>query len=174
MNTPRVTLGRVIGVYGVRGWLRIDAQTQTPVQILKYPVWTIRHGEQCFEAQIVDGRGHGGGVVAQITGADGQPIADRDVAAQWIGALIEVDRSALPPLPEGRYYWVDLVGLSVSNPAGVELGVVHDVTTNGAQEVLVLKDAAGIERLIPFVKPQIVVDVDLAQRRIVCNWEADY
>ncbi len=170
----RVTLGRVAGVFGVRGWLRIDAQTQAAAKILSYPGWTIRQGERSFETQVVEGRAHGTGVVAQITGENGQPIDDRDVAARLIGAVIEVDRSVLPALPQGRYYWIDLIGLQVVNTSGVLLGSVKDVTSNGAQDVLVVDDEAGARRLIPFVHQHIVERVDIVEGRIVCAWEADY
>jgi 16S rRNA processing protein RimM len=174
MSAPRVTLGRVAGVYGVKGWLRIDAQTRPAAKILKYKDWTLRHEGRSFRTAVVEGRAQGQGVVAQITGADGQPIGDRDQAARLIGALIEVGREALPVLPKGQYYWVDLIGLQVANTSGAVLGTVRDLTSNGAQDVLVVVDEAGVERLIPFVPRHIVKRVEIAQGRIVCAWEADY
>jgi 16S rRNA processing protein RimM len=174
MSAPRVTLGRVAGVYGVRGWLRIDSQTRPAAKILKYPDWTVRHKGRSFQTKVVEARAQGQGVVAQITGEDGQAIDDRDEAAQLIGATIEVGREALPVLPEGQYYWVDLIGLQVVNTSGATLGVVRDVTSNGAQDVLVVVDEAGVERLIPFVLKHIVESVEIAEGRIVCAWEADY
>lgn len=174
MSAPRVTLGRVAGVYGVRGWLRIDSQTRPAVRILKYKHWTLRQEGRSFQTAVIEGRAQGQGVVAQITGEDGQPIEDRDEAARLIGAAIEVGREALPVLPKGQYYWVDLIGLQVVNTSGRGLGVVNDVTSNGAQDVLVVVDEAGVERLIPFVLRHIVKRVEIAEGRIVCAWEADY
>ncbi len=79
----------------------------------------------------------------------------------------------MPRLPEGQYYWVDLIGHQVENLEGVALGTVADVTSNGAQDVLVVSDAS-VRRLIPFVAPQIVKQVDSAAGRIVCDWQPDY
>ncbi|MFP5304576.1 MAG: ribosome maturation factor RimM [Gammaproteobacteria bacterium] len=174
MGGRRVTLGRVAGVYGVRGWLRIDSQTRPPAKILAYPRWWLRHGGADIEAKVVEGRVHGRGVVAQIGTADGRAIEDRDAAAGLIGAEVQVERDELPKLPRGQYYWVDLVGLQVVGTGGVSLGTVRELTTNGVQDVLVVADEAGTERLIPFVRPHIVKRVELDKGRIVCAWEADY
>jgi 16S rRNA processing protein RimM len=174
MPASRVTLGRVAGVYGVQGWLRIDSQTRPAAKILKYRGWHLRHEGRSFETEVIEGRAQGKGVVAQITGEDGRAIDDRDQAARLIGATIEVERTALPVLPKGQYYWIDLIGMQVMNTAGAVLGTVQDVTSNGAQDVLVVGDEAGVERLIPFVPEHIVKRVDVEESRIVCAWEADY
>ncbi len=174
MPAPRVTLGRVAGVYGVRGWVRIDSQTRPASTILKYQGWQLRHEGRSFQTEVIEARAQGKGIVAQITGEDGQVIDDRDQAARLIGATIEVEREALPELPEGQYYWVDLIGLQVVNTSATVLGTVQDVTSNGAQDVLVVVDDAGTQRLIPFVLGHIVERVEIAEGRIICAWEADY
>jgi 16S rRNA processing protein RimM len=174
MSARRVTLGRVAGVYGVKGWLRIDSQTRPAAKILKYTDWWLRQGERSFRTEVVEGRAQGNGVVARITGENGLAFDDRDEAARLIGALVEVEREALPVLPKGQYYWIDLVGLQVVNTSAVVLGTVQDVTSNGVQDVLVVVDEAGTQRLIPFVLKHIVKRVEMDEGRIVCAWEADY
>ncbi len=174
MAATRVTLGRVAGVYGIKGWLRIDSQTRPVEKILTYRNWWFRQGEQLYQVQRIDGRVQGQGVVVQVCDPQGQAVEDRDVAAKLIGATVEVDREDLPPLPSGQFYWVDLIGLKVLNLSGATLGTVKDMTSNGAQDVLVIVDEAGVQRLIPFVRDHIVKEVDLADGRIVCEWELDY
>jgi 16S rRNA processing protein RimM len=174
MAATRVTLGRVAGVYGVRGWLRVHSQTRPAEKILDYRRWWIlQHGE-AYAATVLDGHAQGSGLVAQISDAQGQAIADRDIAASLLGAEIQVDRADMPRLPEGQYYWIDLIGLKVENEAGVPLGQVRDVTSNGPQDVLVVSDDVGAERLIPFVRPQIVKNVELDAGRIVCDWDPEF
>jgi 16S rRNA processing protein RimM len=109
----------------------------------------------------------------QITDSSGQPIDDRDRAAALIGAEIQVEREALPKLAPGEFYWIDLIGAKVESVDGAALGIVSDVTSNGAQDVLVLKDGE-VERLIPFVMQHIVREVDVDGGRIVCDWQADW
>lgn len=172
MQARRVTLGRVAGVYGVQGWVKVYSYTEPPEGILNYPSWWLVHGEG-YQARLLTGRQQGRAVVAQLSDASGQPISDRDQAALLIGAEIQVEREALPRLRKHEFYAVDLVGLKVENSEGQLLGTVSEVTSNGAQNVLVVREGE-VRHLIPFVRPEIVKDVDLAQARIVCDWQADW
>lgn len=158
----------------MRGWLRVHSQTRPPDKILDYRRWWICQQGESYSAQVLNGHSQGNGLVAQISDSAGQPIDDRDVAAALLGAEIQVDRADLPSLPAGQFYWIDLIGLKVENEAGVPLGQVRDVTSNGPQDVLVVSDDAGAERLIPFVRPQIVKTVELDAGRIVCDWDPEF
>lgn len=172
----RLTLGRVAGVYGIKGWVKLQSFTRPLDNLLEYrDVWIVR-GEQAtdgFAAQLTEGRVHGGSLIARLTGRDGQVIEDRDVAAALIGCEIRIDRSELPKPGEGEFYWSDLVGLSVRNVEGVALGKVDSVTSNGAQDVLVVQDGET-ERLIPFVQGPIIRSVSLDAQEIVADWQPDY
>ena len=172
----RLTLGRVAGVYGVRGWVKLQSFTRPIDNLLEYrDVWIVRGDDATdgFEAKLTEGRVHGGSLVARLTGRDGQVIEDRDVAAAMIGHEIRVDRSRLPEPDEGEFYWADLVGLAVRNVEGVVLGKVESLTSNGAQDVLVVQDGKT-ERLIPFVQGPIIRSVDLDAGEIVADWQPDY
>jgi 16S rRNA processing protein RimM len=168
----RVTLGHIAGVYGVKGWMKIRSYSVPPENILTYRRWFL-HGRGEYKAQVLEGKNHGTGVVVQLSGPDGMAITDRDVAAQWVGAEIQVAREDLPKLKPGEYYWVDLVGLEVSSVHGAALGKVETVTDNGAQAVLVLRDGEQ-QRLIPFVHGPIIRSVDLKAGRIVADWDASW
>jgi 16S rRNA processing protein RimM len=169
----RVTLGRVAGVFGIRGWVKVQSYTRPAENLLDYPRWWLLTA-QAYETKLIEGRVHGAGLVAQISDASGKPIEDRDIAAALIGTEIQVERSELPKAPRGSYYWADLVGLEVFSADDQPLGQVTGLMENGVQDVLVLKDAAGQERLIPFVPGPIIQSVDLAAKRIVADWAPDY
>ena len=172
MSERRVTLGRVAGAYGVKGWLKVISFTRPESNILDYPRWWIAKGEG-FETKLLEGRVHGRGLVAQISGHDGLPVTDRNIAESLIGSEIQVQRGELPPLQAGEYYWHDLIGLKVESEQGAALGEVIEVTSNGAQDVLVVKDAET-ERLIPFVQGPIIKSVDKDRNLIVADWLPEY
>jgi 16S rRNA processing protein RimM len=88
------------------------------------------------------------------------------------GATVCVPRTEFPPLPEGQYYWSDLIGLQVVNREGRALGVVQDLASNGAHELLQVSGEDGT-LLVPLV-PAYVDDVDLAARVIRVDWQADW
>lgn len=172
MTSRRVTLGRVSGVFGVKGWLKVHSYTRPPENILNYRRWWLSRGDG-FETGVLSSLIQGRSLVVQLSDAAGNAIDDREVAAGLIGTEIAVDRDVLPKLGDGEYYWIDLIGMRVESLDGAMLGTVTDVTSNGAQDVLVMEQGE-IERMIPIVRPQIVREIDMAAGRIVCDWQPDW
>ena len=93
-------------------------------------------------------------------------VSDRSAAEGLRGLLVEVDRSALPPLDEGEYYHADLIGLSCVDRDGNAVGTVVAVENYGAGDLLEVQ-TGGRRSLIPF-KPNIA---DLIDGRIVLDPE---
>jgi len=145
----------------------VFSHTEPREGITRYdPVFLNRQGEW-REFRIEAGRAHGAGVVLKFAGCD-----DREQAAALIPSDIAVRREQLPPPAPGEYYWADLEGLRVVTLAGVELGVVSHLLATGANDVLVVK--GDRERLLPFVRGQVVVEVNLEQRLLRVDWDPDF
>nr|WP_235890406.1 ribosome maturation factor RimM [Sandaracinobacter neustonicus] len=85
-------------------------------------------------------------------------VADRTAAEALRGTLLTVPRDSLPPLPDGEYYWHDLVGLKVVSPAGEPLGEVVAVENFGASDLLEVRLAGGRSVLVPLI-PAAVAEV---------------
>lgn len=162
----RVVVGRVAGVFGVKGWVRVFSYTDPPANILGYGPWFIG-ADARRPVRVLDGGVHGRGIVARLEGID-----DRDEARRLIGAHIEVPRSRLAPTEEGTWYWFDLVGLDVVNEQGENLGRVADLMQTGANDVLVLE--GGRRRLIPFVHGAVVKSVDLDAGLVRVDWDSEF
>ena len=100
-----------------------------------------------------------------------------EVAQALKGWRIAVSRSDFPRLPQGQFYWVDLIGALVVNRSGLLLGVVRALRNNGAHDLLeVERESAGAATrplLIPMVEAY-VDGVDLAARRIRVDWDAQW
>jgi len=165
----RVLVGRIVGLYGVRGWLKLESWTEPRLRIFDYQPWLL--GTAPGAATQVDGaKGHsqGRGIVAHLPGVD-----DREQAAALVGQDIHVAREQLPATAAGEYYWADMEGLAVFTTDGIALGLVSHLFATGANDVLVVRDGER-ERLIPFVQGSVVQLVDLAARRMVVDWEPDF
>jgi 16S rRNA processing protein RimM len=169
MRERRVLLGRIVGVHGVHGAVKLESFTEPRLAIFGYRPWLLERKPGCFDA-VTGARGHaqGKGIVAMLP-----EVADRDVAAAWVGANIWVPRDVLPELPPGEFYQTDLEGLQVVNTAGEDLGRVTELFDNGAHTVLATRDAGGRERLIPYVAEAYVKLVDLDAGRITVDWNRD-
>lgn len=159
-------MGRINAPFGVKGWVKIQAFTETLDALLDYPGWQIGKDSQWRDVEVEEATVHGEFIVAKLAGCD-----DRDAAFALRGQEIAVDREELPDTEEGEYYWSDLIGLTVVNREGVELGKVSALMETGAHDVLVVKGEKEI--LIPFVEVY-VLNVDLAQGRIEVDWGLDY
>jgi 16S rRNA processing protein RimM len=162
-----VILGRVSGVFGVKGWLKVQSYTEPRDNIVRFGAWTLRMNGVDRAFEVEDGHSHAGSVVAKLRGID-----DREHAREWIGADIGVARERLPAIAEGELYWADLEGLEVRTTAGIVLGKVDHLLATGGNDVLVLDSVP--QRLIPFVVGTVVKEVDLDAGRIVVDWSPDY
>lgn len=162
-----LVLGKVSGVYGVKGWVKLFSYTEPRDGILDYKHCFIKQKDQWRELEITQGRIQGKGVVAKIKGCD-----DRDQAHLLIGSEIAITDDQLADLADDEYYWKDLVGLSVINQDNVDLGTVINLMETGANDVLIVK--GDRERLIPFTQGVAVLEVNLADKVIRVDWDPDF
>ncbi|OOZ37729.1 ribosome maturation factor RimM [Solemya velesiana gill symbiont] len=161
-----VTLGRVSGLFGVRGWVKIYSHTSPRTNILEYASWYLNRSGQWQEYELKDGKAHGKGIIARLSGCD-----DRDMAAELVGADIAIPRDQLPGAGEDEFYWTDLEGLEVRTKSDIALGRVDYLFETGANDVMVVK--GDRQRLIPFI-PDVVLEVSLSDGVITVNWDPEF
>jgi 16S rRNA processing protein RimM len=161
-----VILGRVSGVYGLRGWVKVYSETRDRADILNYIRWFLRRPEGWQAVRLIEGRAQAKGVIARLEG-----VESCDQARVLIDTEIAVRKADLPPAEPGTYYWADLVGLKVVNLEGVELGTVSHLFETGANDVVVVQGER--ERLIPFTR-DAVKNVDIESRLMRVDWDADF
>lgn len=164
----RVLLGKIVGVHGIQGEVKLESYTDPRTQIFRYQPWLVKSGATQQHIEGCRGRAQGKGIVAELPG-----VADRDAAAALVGSEIWVLRSALPASKPGEYYWTDLEGLEVVTVDGVTLGRVSHLVATGANDVLVVRDGKK-ERLIPFVLEMYVTQVDLDAGRLTVDWDPEF
>ncbi|MFW2405506.1 MAG: ribosome maturation factor RimM [Gammaproteobacteria bacterium] len=167
MDKQQVVVGRISGLYGIKGWVKVFSFTEPRENILSYSPWQLSHGDEQMECAVADGRVHGKGLVAKIDGVD-----DRDIAARYVGAEIRVDRDRFDRESELEFYWVDLEGMQVETEDGQSLGEVGHLFATGANDVMVVEGER--RRLIPFVLDEVVKRVDRESRTIRVDWDPDF
>lgn len=172
-EAERIIVGRISGVYGVKGWVKVYSYTSPRDNIRQYSPWLLHVGNEWLSVKVDASRMQGKGVVAHLEGCD-----DRDEARKFIDAEIAVLRSQLAPTQAGEYYWRDLIGLQVVNIRGEVLGTVDHLMETGANDVLAVKPLngeAGTEMLlIPYVVDDVIKHVDLENGTCEVDWETDY
>jgi 16S rRNA processing protein RimM len=166
-----VVMGRILGPYGIKGWLKARPYTASPDTLLEYNRWwlTAQGGHDAWqEFAVVSARIHADTVLAEIEG-----LTDRESSATWRGALVGVPRAKLPKLRQGEMYWTDLIGFAVVNRGGEPLGKVTGMLDTAAHAILRVVGEDGSERLIPLV-PAFLDAIEADVRRIQVDWQLDY
>ena len=179
----RILVGQVVGVFGIKGWVKIKSFTQPEENIVNYRPWWLKtkHGLKCFEPDEYKLRSQG--LIVHFKDYD-----NREATDSLIKAKIEIEQKLLPQLGVGDYYWHQLIGLSVisvhpsalsgSVESGYILGRVSKMLETGANDVLVVQgDEASLdlkERLIPYVPDQYVIDIDIDLGVIRVNWDPEF
>ena len=168
-HNKQLLMGRISGVHGVKGWVKIHSHTEPREAIIAYSPWNV--GQSRREMEPIEGGAHGKTVIAHLRG-----VHDRDAATALVGQDMWVDRSILPNPGEGHYYWADLVGLEVLLENGERLGVIESMMATGANDVMVIAggDGEDRQRLIPFIEGDVVLGVDLDSGRIRVRWDRDF
>ncbi len=171
--------GQVVGVFGIKGWLKVKSFTQPADNLLQYTPWWLAAdpaGNDRQEVEVDASQSRPQGYVVHLRGVD-----DRDQAAALMRRYILVPAESLPPLEDGDYYWHQLTGLTVvSTHGGKEscLGLVSEFLETGANDVMVVAghaDALDLrERLIPYVYGQYISRVDLDAGVIWVDWDPEF
>ena len=165
MGNKIVPLGHISGVHGVKGWVKIHSLTDPREAIFEYQPWLL--GDAQEEVRFSQGKKHGSRLIALF-----EDTNDREAAENLVNRKIAVYRDQLPETDTGEFYWTDLVGLDVKLENGTALGKIDRLMATGANDVMVVK--GDRERLIPFVKDQYVVKVDLESGEVVVDWDPDF
>jgi len=159
----RLLAGRVVGAHGLRGRLRIRCDEGAAEGLLGAGHLFLGSREkEARRHEVRDARpGRRGEVCVEVGG-----IGDRSAAEALRGADVWVEAVQLAPLPAGEYWAFQLIGCEVEDGAGRSIGRVREIRGTGAQDILVVDGAGGVEHLIPAVQ-EWWREVDLAGRRIV-------
>ena len=166
-SAEMLVVGKISGVYGVKGWVKLFSYTDPREGIVDYDQCYLRQKGTWHAVTLTAGRKHGKGVIAKLDHCD-----DRDEAMKLIGTEIAIRREQLAELPPGEYYWNDLIGLKVINQDDTDLGQVIALMETGANDVLVVE--GDRERLIPFTQGHAVTEVDLDQGVIRVDWDPEF
>jgi len=173
-NKP-IVIGKISGVFGIHGWVKVFSHTEPRNNILQYNPWLLKHKNAWQSVDFIKGRKQGKTLVAQLKGID-----DPDKAHALIGCEIGIDQTQLKELADDDYYWRDLQGLKVVELNGEYLGNVSSMMATGANDVMVVKltsEKAKLkdtkEILIPYID-SAVKKISLEDGLIEVDWDEDF
>ena len=162
-----INIGKISGVFGIKGWVKIFSFTHPKENIIKYSPWLLKKGTETKSVKPIDGALQNKAIIAQIQG-----VNNRNDAESLMGWDIFISPDQLPETAEDEYYWSDLIGLNVETIHGVQFGVVESLLETGANDVLIIQ--GDRERVIPFLQGSIIVDIDLNKKIMIVDWDPEF
>jgi len=172
-SSQRVELGRFGKVFGIKGWIKLNSYTNPPDNICKYVDLTAEIAGKQRVLELDEYRAQGNSLVVHVKGYD-----DPEAAKALCGKGIWIEAKDLPQLPDGEFYWHQLIGLQVINQHGAVFGKIAELLETGANDVLLIEPTDGSidkrKRMIPYLRDSVVKEVDLAAGWMRVEWEADY
>ena len=179
-----ILLGKLVGTWGVEGWLKVFSYTRPREKIGTYKEWLLVPSKQLekkkssqlkqVSASVVTVRNcreQGQNIIAQIEG-----VHYKDQAEALFAYQVYINKNQLKPLQEGEHYWSDMIGCKVTNADNLTLGIVTSILETGANDVLVVHQNQHeelIEHLIPYSN-DIILSVDSIEKAITVDWGVDY
>jgi 16S rRNA processing protein RimM len=154
MSSEMLEIGTVMRAHGIRGMLRVFAASDAILSVRRVFI----DGKELKVERVQAEKEN---FLVQLEG-----IRDRNQAEAMQKKKLFARKEELPPLADDEIYVADLVGCRVFDVAGTNLGEVIGTFPGGAHEILVVKGER--EFMLPMVDA-IVTEVDVAQRRIVCD-----
>lgn len=164
-STDWVEVGRLARPHGLRGHLLVALWGDDLSNLKAAPRVRLRGAAGERESRVLELRparaDRNGGVRARIVF---EGIDSRTDAERWAGASLSIPETALESLPEGEYYWRDLIGLRCGTVDGVDLGVIEEIWPTGSNDVLVVRK--GEDTVLVPALYDVIARVDLAAREV--------
>ena len=160
-----IVLGRVLGAHGVRGWVRVRYEGDGPAHLVQAERIKLASDERGTAARTyeIEGGGTGRAGEARLKLAG---VGNRDAANALKGSWVLGQTAELEALPDGEFYWYQLVGCVVTTEDGTPVGTVREIWETGAHDVLVVKREDGRQVLIPTAR-ELLTQIDLEEKKLV-------
>ncbi len=163
-------VGKISGVYGIKGWLKLNSYTRPRENILNYlPLFT-QVDDHWQQLNIEQTQMRGDRLLIKIVEVDSP-----EQARNFVNTELAMDTSRLPELQDGEYYWHQLIGLDVYTNDDLLLGKVEEILETGANDVLAIRPQQpnAPRVLIPLVMGIYVTNVDPVNARIFVDWQTE-
>lgn len=165
-----VIIGKIVGVYGVLGWIKVQSFTKKIDKIFNYVPWFVFCKSRWRLLQLESWKFNGKLYIVKIV-----DFTNREFAKLFVQCSIMIDRTQLPILRSGEYYWRDIIGCQLITIKQKTLGYVFSITETPVYDLLIIKANQNCfyktkHYLIPFIQNKIIKKIDLISNIIIVDW----
>lgn len=156
-----LVVGQIRKPHGLKGEVLFDVRTDFPERLTRGK--RVYVGDERTLFTITGVREHNKGLLLSFRGIE-QPEDVEPLRNQ----LVYVKTAELPSLPQGEYYFHQMVGLQVYNEQGDLLGELTEILETGANDVYIINTPDGKEVLVPAIE-SVLKQIDLDNKRIIIS-----
>ncbi len=156
-------LGQIVNVKGLKGEVKVNSFTDDNTKFERIPKVFVKQKSKLTEYEIEKVSYNKNQVIIKFKSID-----TIEEAEKLRNSYIVVDREIFGELPEGVYYIADLIGIEVYTEANEYLGKVDDIFYTGSNDVYVVKDELGKQKLLPGID-EVIKKIDLESNKIIVN-----
>ena len=156
-------LGQIVNVKGLKGEVKVNSFTDDNTKFERIPKVFLKRKETLKEYEIEKVGYSKNQVIIKFKNVD--TVEEAEILRN---SYIVVDREIFGELPEGVYYIADLIGLDVFTESNEYLGKVDDIFSTGSNDVYVVKDELGKQKLLPGID-EVIKQIDLESGKIIVN-----
>lgn len=156
-------LGQIVNVKGLKGEVKVNSFTDDNTKFERISKVFVKQKNTLTEYEIEKVGYNKNQVIIKFKNID-----TIEEAEKLRNSYIIVDREIFGELPEGVYYIADLIGLDVYTESNEYLGKVDDIFQTGSNDVYIVKDEKGKEKLLPGID-EVIKKIDLKENKITVN-----
>ena len=154
-------LGQIVNVKGLKGEVKVNSFTDDNTKFERIPKVFIKQKNNLTELEIEKVGYSKNQVIIKFKNIN-------TIEEELRNSYIVVNREIFGELPEGVYYIADLIGLDVYTESDEYLGKVDDIFSTGSNDVYVVKDELGKQKLLPGID-EVIRKIDLESGKIIVN-----
>ncbi len=169
LKDDMVIMGRFGRPIGIQGQIKLFVFSKSQGNIEDYQPWHIKNSLGQWEivkCKNIQQRN-------KFLAVNIANINSRETAQAFTHKEVAIERSVLPTLPEGEYYWRDLIGMNVINKEKYKLGTVTELLETGANDVLIIK-SGDKQYLVPFLIDKFVINISREEKLITVDWDKNF
>lgn len=160
------TVGTIANTHGLKGELKVVSQTDFPEERFSLGSrLTMMDPElkKQIEVEVVTSRQNKNTYIVKFSAWN-----DINEVEKYKGWLLKINKEKLIELSEHEFYYHEIVGCTVISDEGVELGVIQEILSPGANDVWVVQPATGKAVYIPYIE-DVVKQVDIPNKRVLVH-----
>ena len=163
MENNLLEVGKIVNTHGLRGDVKVVPWMDYPEEFEELSTVWLKTRRELKKLTLSSVKYQKNNLIVKF-----KEISDINEAEQYKNCVLLADREELGELPEGVHYIVDLIGLTVVDESGAEIGKIADVFNTGANDIYDVKREGKKNLLLPVID-DVVKNIDIEGGKVTVH-----